>query len=89
MIRPTIALKLAIGIVSAAALASCGLRGDVKRPPPMIGNPPIDGPDDPRIMDENRDAPLAPSAKPAIADPAAERLDTFDEETPDDELLGG
>jgi hypothetical protein len=31
-------------------LAACGLQGDLKRPGPLWGNPPLDGPTDPRVI---------------------------------------
>lgn len=31
-------------------LAGCGLRGDLERPVPLWGNPPIEGPNDPRVL---------------------------------------
>lgn len=65
--------KIAVGVVSLAALASCGLKGDLERPDPMWGDPPIDGPDDPRV---------AKTAEEAMED-------QDEEDVPDDELLGG
>ena len=72
-----IAPKLAIGLAALAALASCGLKGDLERPDPMWGDPPIDGADDPRLQE-----------KPEPVDQEAEELDEY-EGVPDDELLGG
>jgi hypothetical protein len=31
-------------------IAACGLQGDLKRPAPLWGNPPLDGPTDPRVI---------------------------------------
>jgi len=36
--------------VSLVALAGCGLRGDLVRPMPLWGDPPLDGADDPRVI---------------------------------------
>lgn len=37
-------------LVSVVALSACGLRGGLERPPPLWGNPPIEGPNDPRVL---------------------------------------
>ena len=70
------ASKLTIGVAAFAALASCGLKGDLERPDPMWGDPPIDGADDPRLQ------------PPEEEKSEVEELDTYDD-VPDDELLGG
>ena len=57
-----------------ATVGACGLQGEMERPNPLWGEPPIDGADDPRLK------------KPEVEEeaPAAE-----EEDVPDDELLGG
>ncbi len=42
--------RTALAIVALAILSACGLQGDLKRPPPLWGNPPLDGPTDPRVI---------------------------------------
>lgn len=51
MIRVGIALALA-----ATMLAGCGLKGQLERPTPMWGNPPNEGPNDPRTIKARKDA---------------------------------
>jgi predicted small lipoprotein YifL len=43
---------------SVTALAACGLKGDLERPVPLWGNPPNEGPNDPRTIkaQEEREA---------------------------------
>ena len=69
-----IRLKLLLGASTALMLGACGLQGEMERPNPLWGEPPIDGADDPRLK------------KPEVEEeaPAAE-----EEDVPDDELLGG
>lgn len=47
MNRSVVAFALA-----ALLLSACGLRGELKRPGPMFGNPPLEGPNDPRVLAE-------------------------------------
>lgn len=37
-------------LLSMTALSACGLQGDLVRPMPLWGDPPLDGPDDPRVI---------------------------------------
>jgi hypothetical protein len=37
-------------LLSVSALSACGLQGDLVRPMPLWGDPPLDGPDDPRVI---------------------------------------
>ncbi|MEZ5936908.1 MAG: lipoprotein [Hyphomonadaceae bacterium] len=80
MIRTVSMLALA-GLL----LAACGLRGPLERPMPLWGDPPRDGPDDPRTIKEleekaQAEAEAAKAAKQAEAaaqtTPAAEAGDT-------------
>lgn len=45
-------------VLSLTALAGCGLRGDLERPVPLWGDPPNEGPNDPRTLkaEEEREA---------------------------------
>jgi hypothetical protein len=70
----------ALAFVAAACLLSaCGLRGDLERPVPLWGNPPDEGPLDPRNIrkaDEEAAAKKAEeeaarAAQPAPTQPAA------------------
>ena len=69
---------------AALALSACGLKGDLERPVPLWGNPPNEGPNDPRTIkaqeeeaarqkaaeEAERNAAEAASA-PAIANPGS------------------
>lgn len=46
-------------VLSLCALAACGLRGDLERPVPLFGNPPNEGPNDPRTLKAAADAAKA------------------------------
>jgi hypothetical protein len=37
-------------LLSVSALSGCVLQGDLVRPMPLWGDPPLDGPDDPRVI---------------------------------------
>lgn len=60
--------NLMLAFVACLALAAgCGLRGDLERPPPLWGDPPNEGPLDPRSVKEaetRSKAKSAPSATP-------------------------
>lgn len=45
-------------LASLAALSACGLRGELERPVPLWGDPPNEGPNDPRTIkaEEERQA---------------------------------
>lgn len=58
MIRTTFAL-----VLSAALLSACGLRGDLVRPVPLWGNPPNEGPTDPRTIKAAEEAAVAEKAR--------------------------
>ena len=54
---------LMLAFVACSALAAgCGLRGDLERPPPLWGDPPNEGPLDPRTL---REAEAKTTEKPA------------------------
>ena len=62
--------------VSLTALAGCGIRGDLVRPVPLWGDPPNDGPNDPRTLkaeEDRRAAADAAEAERDRAEAAAER----------------
>jgi predicted small lipoprotein YifL len=62
--------------VSLVALAGCGLRGDLERPVPLWGDPPNEGPNDPRTLkaeEERQAAADAAQAERERAAAAAER----------------
>jgi hypothetical protein len=50
-------IVLALGL--AALLSACGLRGDLVRPVPMWGDPPNEGPSDPRTIKAAEEAAKA------------------------------
>jgi predicted small lipoprotein YifL len=62
--------------VSLTALAGCGIRGDLVRPVPLWGDPPNEGPNDPRTLkaeEDRRAAADAAEAESDRAEAAAER----------------
>lgn len=70
----------ALAFVAAACLLSaCGLRGDLERPVPLWGNPPDEGPLDPRNIRKAEEEAAAKkaqeeaarAAQPAPTQPAA------------------
>jgi predicted small lipoprotein YifL len=63
-------------VVSLAALAACGLRGDLERPVPLWGDPPNEGPNDPRTLkaeEERAAAERAANEERERAEAEAER----------------
>jgi hypothetical protein len=53
-------MRIAILLLASAALVSaCGLRGDLERPVPLFGNPPNEGPNDPRTIKAAEEAAKA------------------------------
>lgn len=43
-------MRIVLAILAASALTACGLRGGLERPVPLWGNPPNEGPLDPRTI---------------------------------------
>lgn len=74
------------------ALSACGLQGDLKRPDPLWGNPPLDGPTDPRVIRQLEEEERIRAEQEAAAEEAARRAE-FDENISDEpieeELEGG
>lgn len=63
-------------VMSLTALAGCGLKGDLVRPVPLWGDPPNEGPNDPRTIkaeEERRAAERAAQEERDRAEAAAER----------------
>ncbi|MEM6627343.1 MAG: hypothetical protein AAF719_11625 [Pseudomonadota bacterium] len=48
--------RIFVALVAGLLAAACGLQGELERPEPLWGDPPIDGPDDPRFPKEGDDA---------------------------------
>jgi hypothetical protein len=66
MIRVGLALAVAITMLTA-----CGLKGDLERPGPLWGNPPNEGPNDPRTIKAREDAEAKRKADQEAAQRAA------------------
>ena len=69
-------LLLTASLVSLTALAGCGLQGDLVRPVPLWGDPPNEGPNDPRTLKAEEDRKAADKAAREAqqrADDAAKR----------------
>jgi len=49
-------------LASLAALSACGLRGELERPVPLWGDPPNEGPNDPRTIKAEEDLKAADRA---------------------------
>jgi hypothetical protein len=56
---------------SALALCACGLKGDLERPGPLWGNPPNEGPNDPRTIKAREEAEAKRQAEQEAAQRAA------------------
>lgn len=68
--------KVLLLVISLTALAGCGIKGDLVRPVPLWGDPPNEGPNDPRTLkaeEERRAAADAAAAERDRAEAAAER----------------
>jgi hypothetical protein len=59
-------------MVSFTALAGCGLRGDLVRPVPLWGDPPNEGPLDPRTIKAAEEAAKAEEERQAAERRAAD-----------------
>ena len=55
-------LLFTASLVSLTALAGCGLQGDLVRPVPLWGDPPNEGPNDPRTLKAAEDQKAADRA---------------------------
>lgn len=62
MTRTIVRAVVAIAM-GAFALSACGLRGDLERPVPLWGNPPNEGPLDPRTIKAAEEAAAAEQAR--------------------------
>ncbi|MBU6318102.1 MAG: hypothetical protein KGS00_00495 [Alphaproteobacteria bacterium] len=70
---------LMLAFVACSALAAgCGLRGDLERPPPLWGDPPREGPLDPRTV---REAETRANEKPAPSSQPQDAADRTPAET--------
>jgi hypothetical protein len=58
-------------LASASLLAACGLKGDLERPVPLWGNPPNEGPNDPRTIKAAEDKAKAEKEEQKKRDEAA------------------
>jgi predicted small lipoprotein YifL len=68
--------KVLLLVISLTALAGCGIKGDLVRPVPLWGDPPNEGPNDPRTLkaeEERRAAADAAAAERDRTEAAAKR----------------
>jgi len=66
-------MRTAIALLAGLALLSaCGLRGQLERPVPLWGNPPNEGPLDPRTIKAAEEAAEAEKVKKAAEQKAAD-----------------
>jgi len=57
-------MRITLAILAAvASLSACGLRGGLERPVPLWGNPPNEGPLDPRSIKEAEEKAKAEKAR--------------------------
>ena len=56
-------------------LSACGLQGDLKRPDPLWGNPPLDGPTDPRVIRQLEEEERIRAEQEAAAEEAARQAE--------------
>ena len=69
-------MRLVLSLGALALLSACGIKGDLVRPVPLWGDPPNEGPNDPRTLkaeEERRAAADAAAAERDRAEAAAER----------------
>ncbi len=71
MMRTAIAVLAGLSLLSA-----CGLRGDLQRPVPMWGNPPDEGPTDPRNIKKAEEEAKARKAQEEAERAASEAQPT-------------
>lgn len=55
--------RIVLALTGLALLAGCGLKGDLVRPVPLWGNPPNEGPTDPRTIKAAEEAAAAEKAR--------------------------
>jgi predicted small lipoprotein YifL len=77
MIRVAFALAVTITM-----LAACGLKGDLDRPVPLLGNPPNEGANDPRTLRAKEQAEAKRKADEEAARRAARDAVTSQPATP-------
>ena len=82
MIDTKVAGRVALALAAFSSLAACGLKGDLERPEPLFGDPPIDGPTDPRVLNKVEEG-VTEDLEGGPETPEAQ------DNVPDDELLGG
>lgn len=68
--KPVIITTLAI-----LSLSACGLQGDLKRPDPLWGDPPLDGPTDPRVIRQLEEEERIRAEAEAAAEEAARQAE--------------
>jgi hypothetical protein len=56
-------LLLACALAAIAGLSACGLQGRPERPVPLWGNPPNEGPKDPRVLKAKKEQEDAEKAR--------------------------
>jgi len=61
---------------AALALSACGLKGDLERPVPLWGNPPNEGPNDPRTLKAQEEARARQKAAEEAERNAADAAET-------------
>jgi predicted small lipoprotein YifL len=61
-----------VALAALPALTACGLRGGLERPEPLWGNPPIEGPNDPRVLRQEAERKAAEAKQKEDARKAAE-----------------
>ena len=76
MMRITPILLGAVILAAVASLSACGLRGDLERPVPLWGNPPNEGPLDPRTIKEAEEKAKAEKEREAAEKAARDAAQT-------------
>jgi predicted small lipoprotein YifL len=70
-------MRITLAVLAAvAALSACGLRGDLERPVPLWGNPPNEGPLDPRTIKAAEEQARAEAERKKAEEDAARRQQT-------------
>jgi predicted small lipoprotein YifL len=76
-------MKIVTGMLVALAalsISACGLRGELERPVPLWGNPPNEGPNDPRTLRAQEEEKRRREAEEEAARQAEEASPTAEEE---------